>query len=86
MNTLREEIDELQERLFLLVMHPEATGQDKASLTLANISLSSIRERRKGRWPDRAPRSVVQSGQAQAPGSDWYLNWENEQEASHGRH
>lgn len=83
MNTLREELDDLQDRLFRLLSNPEATDQDKASIVLANTSLSTIRERRKGRWPARAPRELPRCETGRKPVGDWALDWERAQEASH---
>lgn len=83
MSTLREELDALDAKLFQLLSHPEATGQDKASIVLANTALSTIRERRKGRWPARAPKPVPQHRAAHGSRKGWVQDWEDKQEARH---
>jgi hypothetical protein len=82
--TLHEELDAVQARLRELLSHPEATSQDRASLTLASTNLTAIGKRHGQRWKPMDPRNLPPGRTLRSlkGAPDWLTRWEREREAT----
>lgn len=84
---IRQEIADLHRALRKLLLHPEATGQDKAAIIQASVNLSGIELRHMGRWTPFDP-ATLPAGRvhafAPAPGlpKGHLLEWEEGQGAA----
>jgi len=81
---LLEAVEAVEGLLRQLLTHPEATGQDKASVVLTRNALAEIPRRRLGRWTPVNPATLPprKAGQKfpQLPAGR-LVDWEREQEA-----
>lgn len=87
MSSLNDAIRSLHIQLLTLMEHPEATGQDKASIVMAGTSLAEIEKRHKpravrGSMPASVGLSPHAGGFAPVPGLDpgWMLRRERAEE------
>jgi hypothetical protein len=82
-NSLLKNLDDLDNRLRELLVHPEATQADKATIVLARNNLMEIRRRRMPRWTPCDPKTLPPRSPderfARVP--DWLREWEDRQEA-----
>lgn len=90
MSSLNDEIRGLHMQLLSLMEHPEATGQDKASIVMAGTSLAEIEKRHKprtvrGSMPASVGMVPRAGGFEPVPGLDpgWMLRRERAEESSH---
>lgn len=80
---LLQAVEAVEGLLRQLLTHPEATGQDKASVVLTRNALAEIPRRRLGRWTPVNPMTLPprKAGQKflQLP-QGWAKDWEDAQE------
>ena len=83
---LIEAVETVEQLLRQLLIHPEATSQDKASVVLTRNALAEIPRRRLGRWTPVNPMTLPprKAGQTypQLPSQGWAKDWEDAQEVA----
>ena len=75
MSAYRDELDDLEARLHALLLHPGATGQDKASLVRAGTCIGEISKRHA--W---TPARSIEDAAKRKCRSDWRTEWEQAKE------